>query len=51
MRGGASDSILIRLGLIMNEIFEVKDRFACAPWLSEPSEDKKQNFVTGTSIS
>lgn len=34
------DNEIFHLGCIMNEIFGVKNRLACAPWLSEPSGGK-----------
>lgn len=36
------DNEVFNLGLIMNEVFGVKNRLACAPWLSEPSGGKEK---------
>ena len=36
------DNELYNLGFLMNEIFGIKNRLACAPWLTEPSGGKEK---------
>ncbi len=40
-----NDHELFHLGELMNEIFGVKNRLACAPWRSEPSGGKEKTVL------
>ena len=39
------DNELYNLGFLMNEIFGIKNRLACAPWQSEPSGGKSKTAL------